>query len=195
MIVVSNSQTQPQPSPRQSPPLATIINRGAAGLEKIVDIEQRLWSRVAINEKTGCWEWTGACTQGYGVIGVGRRSDGVEYVHRLVYEAMVGPTPRGFCVCHHCDNRVCVRPDHLFLGTKADNNRDMREKGRDSCGERPLGEMHPNSKLTRKQVLAIKWLATKGCSAGQSAKAFGVSKSGIEDIVYGNTWRYVVIGG
>lgn len=87
----------------------------------------RFWSQV---EKTaGCWNWTGALnTHGYGHIRVHSKW---APTHRFSWELSNGLIPDGLSVLHHCDNRRCVRPDHLFLGTALDNVRDMHAKGRD----------------------------------------------------------------
>lgn len=78
-----------------------------------------------------CWLWQKAKNQyGYGLLG---RSDGgrrVVLAHRSMWEREYGPIPIGVFVCHHCDTPACVRPDHLFLGTQADNLHDMLAKGR-----------------------------------------------------------------
>lgn len=90
-------------------------------------LKDRFWSKV---QKTdGCWEWTGSRRpKGYGVFAVnGARR---ESAHRVAYALFIGPISAGFFVCHRCDNPRCVRPDHLFLGTQADNMRDMHAKGR-----------------------------------------------------------------
>jgi HNH endonuclease len=88
--------------------------------------DERFWGRV---DKSGeCWEWTGSLgSHGYGEFGVA--GDRV-LAHRYSYELASGPIPDGLYVCHHCDNRRCVRPDHLFLGTARDNALDMVRKGR-----------------------------------------------------------------
>jgi hypothetical protein len=78
----------------------------------------------------GCWSWAGATRNGYGVLGRGGRAEGLVYAHRLSWELQHGPIPEGGCVLHRCDNPPCTNPDHLWLGTKADNNRDMAAKGR-----------------------------------------------------------------
>lgn len=79
----------------------------------------------------GCWEWTGSTNDsGYGTL---YRPPNPALLHRRVYEAIFGPIPDDLCVLHRCDNPPCFRPDHLFLGTIGDNNRDMRDKGRHWC--------------------------------------------------------------
>lgn len=88
----------------------------------------RFWKRVS-KPDNGCWEWTaGRYPHGYGRLTWNATSS---YAHRVAWELTYGPIPKGMCVCHHCDNPPCVRLDHLFLGTMADNMRDRDIKGRD----------------------------------------------------------------
>ena len=87
---------------------------------------ESFWSRV---DKSGdCWIWTGATRDGYGVIR--RRLAPDSGAHRVAWELTIGPIGPGLNVCHHCDVPLCVRPDHLFLGTQSDNLQDASRKGR-----------------------------------------------------------------
>lgn len=86
-------------------------------------IREKLYKRV--NKTETCWEWTGTTSRGYGqMITNGRTLP----THRLSFCLDVGPIPKGLHVCHHCDNKRCIRPDHLFLGTPSDNMRDAVKK-------------------------------------------------------------------
>lgn len=114
-------------------------------------IQKRFWTKV-IKQDYGCWIWTAAkLGKGYGQFWNG---DVRMLAHRLSWEWHYGEIPPGLCVCHHCDNPSCVRPDHLFLGTIAENNRDMTAKGRARLPNL-RGEQHPSAVLTEEQVLSI----------------------------------------
>jgi hypothetical protein len=90
-------------------------------------IDQKLWSRCTKVEN-GCWEWDGSINQsGYGTIGVNRSS---KLAHRVAWEESNGAIPNGLFVLHACDNRRCINPAHLWLGTNDDNMKDMARKGR-----------------------------------------------------------------
>lgn len=153
--------------------------------------EERLWESV---EKTdGCWIWHGYTSPaGYGQIGIGNK---LEFTHRLSWEIANGPIPDGMVICHHCDNPACVRPDHLFLGTLADNNHDMKLKGRiRNAGTLGLnyGEANGNSRLTREDVIAMRSAYdSEGKTFTDIANEYNVSISTASRIVQRVSWKHV----
>jgi len=101
------------------------------------------------------------------------------------WELVYGEIPEGLMVCHHCDNPICVRPDHLWLGTAADNSRDMWNKGRNVFQKKGI----PAQKLSRDQVTAIrKAYAESSVTAKALAENYGVSQGQIRKIVNGVRW-------
>lgn len=134
-----------------------------------------------------CLEWTGAKVYGYGV----RRYKGKMWrAHRAAWDEAYGPIPPGLLVCHKCDNRACVNPSHLFLGTPQDNSSDMVAKGRSKrCGHgrnRFVGVANGRSKLSDEQVDEV--LRTKG-STRALALRFGVDRTTIQKIRRGVNWK------
>ena len=145
---------------------------------------ERFWAMV---DRSGeCWLWAGTrLPHGYGVFGRGRRDEGRAYAHRWLWESMNGSIPEGLCVLHHCDNPPCVNPDHLFLGTHADNMADMISKGRQRYA--PVrGEDHPSAKLTWDEVRAIR---SGGEDALLLAARYGVTRNHIYNVRSMRTWR------
>lgn len=102
-------------------------------------LSQRFAEKVTPEPNTGCHLWTAALNnKGYGVLGIGGRGDGVMYAHRYALQQRLGrELSDGECALHRCDNPCCVNPAHLFVGTMADNTRDMVAKGRDRFNRKP----------------------------------------------------------
>lgn len=146
---------------------------------------ERFWDNV---EKTdGCWEWTaGKFPRGYGALNLG---DGFNaYTHRFSWLIHGGELPPGMYVCHACDNKPCVRPDHLFLGTPADNAQDASRKGLLRPGNK--GKQFTGWKLTERDVREIKTLLELGVPQVRIAPAFGVTQAMISHIATGRLYPY-----
>ena len=147
----------------------------------------RFWPKVDVCEVDECWPWTaGQNGNGYGFFR--RQRGGMCLAHRLAWEQMHGEIPEGLCVLHSCDNKVCVNPRHLWLGTKADNNADRDRKGRQRS---PLGERHGQAKLTRQHVREIRARAAAGETWPALAQHFGVSRSAVQGIVHRKNWAWL----
>jgi len=158
----------------------------------------RFWAKV---EKTdGCWLWRGGISQdGYGATTVDAQK---QRAHRVAYALTHGPIPEGLLVCHTCDNRLCVNPDHLFLGTPAENSRDMVAKGRQArAGDngsythpesRLRGEQNTAHKLTADAVREIRRLhAQRALNGKELAARFGVSGTRVSQIVRRLSWQHL----
>jgi hypothetical protein len=136
----------------------------------------------------GCWLWVGAVDKdGYPLVDSGR-------VARLTYAAFFGPIPENLFICHHCDTPGCVRPDHWFLGTAADNKADCIRKGRavnniaSTKGHAPRGENHGRHKLTQVQVTDIRARLAKGETHTAIAAGHGVARATVSMINTGKNW-------
>jgi hypothetical protein len=108
--------------------------------------------------------------------------------HRHVWEQCFGEIPDGMFVCHHCDNRSCVNPEHLFLGDHQDNMDDMVRKGRGRTSSGRGGEGNPASKLTQLQVDEIRRLCLRGVSQKSIAAKFGIHPISVSRIACGDRW-------
>ena len=152
-------------------------------------LADRFWEKV--RKTPGCWLWTGAKRVSarhkgpdyYGNIAEGGQGGATLGAHVVSWLLHFGPVPPGLFVLHSCDNRACVRPDHLFLGTAKDNTLDMLAKGR--CH---LGEAHYGAKLTEDAVRTIRQAVE---SVGELARVYGVSPRTIRDARGGKCWRHV----
>lgn len=140
-------------------------------------MDERFWLTVSMGE--GCWFWEGAVgSHGYGNLG---RKGGSVTAHRYAWEQAHGPIPKGRHVLHHCDVKTCVRPSHLYIGTQADNNRDLIER---------VGK--PNAKLTADAVRGIRSAyAAGGVTQEALGRLYGVSQAAIYRAISGKNWADV----
>lgn len=136
--------------------------------------------------ENGCMLWSGSIgrSTGYGKIWWKGRDHST---HRIAWEFANGPIPNGMWICHKCDVRACVNPDHLFLGTSADNSADMMAKGRHSTNPR-RGERTRSAKLTAEQVLAIR---SDTRSITVIGAAYGIAHQNVSMIKRRKAWRHI----
>lgn len=175
---------------------------------------KRYWSYVDVGEPDECWEWQGGRSDNeYGVFWCQNR---IVSAHRMGYMIYHEKSPGELLVCHKCDNRPCCNPHHWFLGTPADNQTDMKLKGRSAKGEKSgahtkpesvrrgkdnhwygvlhtwsLGEKNVNARLTREQIPLIREMVNSGMFMTEVAKLFKVSDVSINNIMNGKTWKHV----
>lgn len=148
-------------------------------------IEDRFWPKVKTG--AGCWEWQASIyPKGYGQFGIAGKP---ALAHRVSWFIAHGEWPT-FLVCHKCDNRKCVRPDHLFEGTHSDNIRDMDRKGRRPSTIKRTSEMQPFVTITEEIVRNMRLDYAQG---GQSqiaiGRKYGVRKSMAHNILRGLSWK------
>jgi hypothetical protein len=129
--------------------------------EKISILEDRFTKNIRIEDKSGCWEWTGFIRDyGYGGMYVGGK---VFTASRLSYMIHKGDIPKGLFVCHSCDKPICVNPDHLWAGTHSENMKDMVEKGRASKGKYLLSGKCKRGHLFKDGTIRIRSNGRREC--------------------------------
>jgi hypothetical protein len=150
-------------------------------------------AKYVINQETGCWEWMGhrAMWQpyrngkkqlGYGVFHIGCGK--TKLAHRFSWEAKNGPIPEGLCCLHKCDNPACVNPEHIFLGTRADNAADREKKGRTRPHLNPLPPM-----LFRGQAEFIKVMSRYGMNSRHLAEHLNVQVGQVQGVIRKQTFQ------
>jgi len=169
-------------------PKQRYCSKRCGGLAKRLPVLDRLRAKLTnLHDPYDCWEWTGATIKnGYGTMKATDRPRTCreQLTHRMMWIAVNGPIPDGLLVLHHCDNRPCCNPRHLFLGTKKDNTQDAIAKGRHVYI--PAGEKNPHAKLNATQVREIR--AAKG-PAHKLAAVYGVSPALIYLIRQRRAWK------
>jgi hypothetical protein len=164
-----------------------------------MEIEQRLLNKVdwqAVVDLNSCWNWIGATTSnGYGQIHFINRNVAAHRVSYWLYRELKRTNRVQVCnpsvhVCHKCDNRRCINPMHLFLGTRIDNMQDAKSKGRLFIlpGKGLTGSKHFNSKLTEEQIVEIRTLLSQLIAVAEIAHKFKVDKSLIYKIKSGKKY-------
>lgn len=144
----------------------------------------RFIKKLNVDQYSGCWNWAaGKRYNGYGVFTYNGK---IESSHRVSWMIFNEKIPEGLFVCHTCDNRACVNPEHLFLGTCKDNIHDMIKKKRNVIQK---GESKSTSILTNKDVLYIRNCNERNCDL---ADKFGIDRSTVSHIRRGNTWRHLL---
>lgn len=141
-------------------------------------------------DENGCWRWQ-KCLHGNGYGKVGLGGGKTTGAHQASFRAFRGEIPEGLNVCHTCDVRDCINPDHLFLGTQSDNIKDAVAKGRMNLTNRKHGEENSQAKLTDAHVVTIRLRLAAGEAKAQIARSFGVTPRIILLIDRREIWRHV----
>lgn len=149
-----------------------------------VKLERRFWAKVSKTD--GCWLWTAAqSTGGYGKFGEYSGSSVKTWnAHRLAWVLTSGPIAPGLEVCHRCNVKLCVRPDHLYLAEHRQNSADAARDGLYAVGER-----HPDAKLTNSDVAELRRLYAAGHTTVELGRRFGIHSVQVSVVARGNGWK------
>jgi hypothetical protein len=147
--------------------------------------DQYFWTFISKNPNTNCWEWTGQLKGGYGYFSINHKDIPV---HRLMFKKYKGIIPPKINVCHSCDNPKCCNPDHLWLGTQADNIADMHIKKRDY---KSFGENHHTAKINENNVREIRKKYKEGMKMKSIHRLLNIPYRTIQHVCTGNTWKHI----
>ena len=140
---------------------------------------ERFMENISPEPNSGCWLWTASCLRyGYGRF---RMRGSETLAHRASYIIFIGEIPSGMCVCHKCDVRSCVNPEHLFLGTQSENIADAERKGRNAWGVR-----NRHNKLSEDEVRKIRMDQRP---IAEIARSYNVTDTAIWSIKHRKTWK------
>ena len=158
-------------------------------MDYVNSLKKRFHRKYVATTPGKCWEWKGYVSKlGYGQLrNVPGERPVVLMAHRLSWElhTKLG-IPEGLCVCHKCDNRKCVNPKHMFLGTKTENNMD-----RDAKVRQARGQLNGNAKMTDKDVLKIRAMSAAGMSNPRIAEQIGLSRITVWEITTRKKWKHL----
>lgn len=155
-----------------------------------IETLSRLLARVEFDTNGGCWLWSGATSSGgYGSIRP-LPCEPAAPAHRLSYVVHKGSIPDGLHVCHACDVRACINPDHLWLGTRSDNMRDMLAKGR-RTPPTVSGSYSPNLKFTSADIRQMHLAKRSGATAIAIAERWNTTAAYIRFVLRGAAWPHV----
>jgi len=153
-------------------------------------LQERLEKNIITVQDTGCWEWQAYKNEaGYAIMSLNNKTT---RVHRIAYELYnESKIPNGLIVCHSCDNPCCINPEHLWLGTHADNVNDKVNKGR-AMGGSNKGEINPQRILNEYEVLEIREkYSTGNYTQEELGTEYSVSRSAIKMVVNRNNWKHI----
>lgn len=152
--------------------------------------EDRFWAKVSKPaDGNGCWEWTAVLNEaGYGVFGV---PGGIDRAHRISWRLKFGAIDAGMFICHKCDNRKCVNPDHLFQGSPRDNVLDMRSKGRMVAPPTMRGESNCRNRFSVEDVVQMRSEYRAGASIREICGRVGAWYNTVKRIVLHESWAHI----